>query len=227
VSAGDTELPPPVPAATVILVRDGDDGMETLLLRREERGAFAGMWVFPGGRVDPGDADPEALQDELAAARRAAVREAFEEAALKLDAGQLVPFAHWMPPPIAPKRFSTWFFIARTPRDRPVVDGVEVLEHAWLSPAAALERQAQGSLVLAPPTWVTLHQLQAFERSIDALEAAVGRTVERFTTRPIQVDGATVLTWHGDAAYESGVDAPGARHRLWMAPGGWRYERDP
>ena len=53
-----TEAAPPVPAATVILVRDGEEGVETVLLRRDARGSFAGMWVFPGGRVDEGDADP-------------------------------------------------------------------------------------------------------------------------------------------------------------------------
>ena len=47
----------PVPAATVVLVRDGRDGMETLMLRRNSRGAFGGMWVFPGGQVDPSDVD--------------------------------------------------------------------------------------------------------------------------------------------------------------------------
>ena len=39
-------------AATVVLLRDGAGGLETLLLRRNSRIAFGGMWVFPGGRVD-------------------------------------------------------------------------------------------------------------------------------------------------------------------------------
>ena len=45
----------PTPAATVIPLRDGEDGLEVLLLRRAARGAFGGMWVFPGGQVDPVD----------------------------------------------------------------------------------------------------------------------------------------------------------------------------
>src|SRR4051794_39761278 len=52
------ELPPPVPAATVVVVRDGPHGIETLMLHRAAAGAFGGMWVFPGGKVDPGDVDP-------------------------------------------------------------------------------------------------------------------------------------------------------------------------
>src|SRR5690348_5643849 len=99
------------PAATVVVVRDGAAGIEVLLLRRSARPPFGGMWVFPGGRVEPGDADPSRPMDELAAARRAAVRETREEAGLVLDAATLVPMSHWTPPGITPRRFTTWFFL--------------------------------------------------------------------------------------------------------------------
>lgn len=86
------------PAATVLLVRDDPGGMEVLMLRRVTKAAFAGgMYVFPGGRVDPvdggSDIEPycEGLDDRSASARLgidrgglaywvAAVRECFEEA---------------------------------------------------------------------------------------------------------------------------------------------------
>ncbi len=49
----------PRPAATVVVLRDGDGGPEALLLRRPRRSAFAaGAWVFPGGVVDVTDAEP-------------------------------------------------------------------------------------------------------------------------------------------------------------------------
>ena len=101
----------PVNAATVILLRDSSEGLETLMLRRNSKIAFGGMWVFPGGRVDPGDADPQNPADELAAARRAAIREASEEAGLLIGDEALIPFSHWTPPAITPRRFLTWFFI--------------------------------------------------------------------------------------------------------------------
>jgi len=223
----DAGVPPPLPAATVIVLHDGADGLETLLLRRDVRGAFAGMWVFPGGRVDAADADPEAPGDELAAARRAASREAREEAGLELDPVAFVPFAHWVPPPIAPKRFATWFFAVRSLSGDVVVDGGEIHEHAWLTPAGALARHVAGELQLAPPTWVTLWELATHGSVDDVLDAARAREPEHYATRPLQIDDVAVLTWHGDAAYESGVDTPGARHRLWMVDGGWRYERSP
>ena len=78
-----------VAAATVLLVRDTADGLETLLLRRNSKLGFGGgMWVFPGGRVDPSDHHA----DEEVAARNAAVREAQEEAGLDIDAAGLVAF---------------------------------------------------------------------------------------------------------------------------------------
>jgi len=40
---------PALPAATVIVLRDGVDGPETLMLRKNSKIAFGGMWVFPGG----------------------------------------------------------------------------------------------------------------------------------------------------------------------------------
>lgn len=202
---GDT-LPPARPAATVVLVRDGADGLEVLLLRRSEIGAFPGMWVFPGGRVD--DADPGA--DELERARSAAVREAMEEVAVPLDPATLVTWAHWTPPAVQPKRFVTWFFVAPWTGTPVVVDGHEIVDHVWVSPGAAL---ADG-LAMAPPTVVTLHQLA--ERASVAAVAAAGPPfgVERFATKHVAIGDATYLLWHGDAGYDTeDAAAPGPRHR--------------
>jgi 8-oxo-dGTP pyrophosphatase MutT (NUDIX family) len=49
----------PAPAATVVVLRDGQAGLEVYLQRRTmAMGYAAGLWVFPGGRVDPADQDP-------------------------------------------------------------------------------------------------------------------------------------------------------------------------
>lgn len=218
-----------VDAATVVLVRDGSAGLETLMLRRSSKLAFAGgMWVFPGGRVDPGDREGPA-DDEFASFRRAAVREASEEAGLRVDPSTLVAFAHWTPPPITPKRFLTWFFLAPAPAGADVsVDAGEIRDHAWMRPEDALRRRDAGEIELAPPTWVTLHGLARHGDVADALAAAGGRAPERFETRVALLDEGTVALWSGDAGYESGdARTPGPRHRLWMSATGWRYERTP
>ncbi len=122
-----SEAPELIPAATVLLLRNGESGVEVLMLRRNSEIAFGGMWVFPGGRVDEGDAaaaDPPTVESNgdglelcgltpgvaaaggearevLAVSRQAAVREVKEETALDLDPGELVPWSFWVPPPMA------------------------------------------------------------------------------------------------------------------------------
>lgn len=223
------------PAATVIVLRDTVDGLETLMLRRSSKLSFAGgMWVFPGGRIDEGDHQPEDAHDEMAASRRAAVREAFEESGLVLDVDTLVPFSHWEPPPIAPKRFSTWFFVAPAADEGQTaiaIDDGEIKDHAWLRPEEALARRDALEIELAPPTFVSLFELAQCASVDDALAFARAREPEHFVTK-IVMDGNDVLAlWHGDAGYGPTVDAtgdptaPGARHRLHMVEGAWRYER--
>lgn len=83
----------PVPAATVLLIRDGAEGLEVFMVERSDRMHFASALVFPGGKVDPEDADArllarcdgiDGLAPEAAALRVAAVRETFEECGVVL-----------------------------------------------------------------------------------------------------------------------------------------------
>jgi len=54
-----TRVVPARPAATVVVLRDGPAGLEVYLQRRPMTMGFAaGLWVFPGGRVDRVDGDP-------------------------------------------------------------------------------------------------------------------------------------------------------------------------
>ena len=77
-------------AATAILVRDGDGGLEVLLVKRNPAQRFmGGAWVFPGGAVHDDDAGPAA----------AALRELEEEAGMRIeDVDALVPFSRWITP---------------------------------------------------------------------------------------------------------------------------------
>jgi 8-oxo-dGTP pyrophosphatase MutT (NUDIX family) len=86
-------MTPAVPvrdAATVMLVRDGQAGVEVFLLRRHLRSVFsAGAHVFPGGAVDEADRQVEGADPFVVAA----IRESFEEAGALLArdaAGQMV-----------------------------------------------------------------------------------------------------------------------------------------
>ncbi len=71
----------PVPAATLLLLRDGPQGIEVLLATRHDAAGFAaGATVFPGGKVDAGDLAGGAGD----ALRVAAIRETFEECGILL-----------------------------------------------------------------------------------------------------------------------------------------------
>ncbi len=97
----------PIPAATILLLRDGVPGLEVFMVKRHHQIDFvAGALVFPGGKLEKGDSDP-ALDEHIdcagdwTAPMRAlgagAIREAFEESGILLarDArtGELVPAA--------------------------------------------------------------------------------------------------------------------------------------
>jgi 8-oxo-dGTP pyrophosphatase MutT (NUDIX family) len=218
------------PAATVVVVRDGGaaDGtpsIETLMLRRNDRGTFGGMWVFPGWRVDDGDVDPASPDDDMAAGRRAAVREAMEEAAVVLDPATLVALSHWRPPSTVPKGFATWFFVAAGSDGDVEVDGAEIHEHAWLTPGEVLRRQRVGDVTLAPPTFVTLTVLDRHDTVAGLLAALADATPERFHTEIGREGETSTAYWHDDEAYAAQPGPAGGRHRLVMADGDWHYVR--
>ncbi|HLL59123.1 MAG TPA: NUDIX domain-containing protein, partial [Allosphingosinicella sp.] len=78
------DLPKPIPAATLILMRpSAGEAPELLIMERAKSMAFAaGALVFPGGRIDPDDhllAERIGGDFEFAAARVAAIRETIEE----------------------------------------------------------------------------------------------------------------------------------------------------
>lgn len=155
----------PRQSASVILLRDGADGLELLLVRRNPRARFmGGYWVFPGGAVDAGEGDGDAAH------RAAAVRELREEAGISaIDPAELVKYSRWITPELIKIRFDTHFFLARaTAGARARVDGVECVDLRWTSPADALAAHSSGSLALVLPTLRHLEELAAFQ-TVEAL----------------------------------------------------------
>ncbi len=214
----------PIPSATVVLVRDGNGGPEILLLQRSGTLDFhGGAWVFPGGRID----DVDRASDPIEAARRAAVREVHEETGLRVTTSELLPFSRWTTPAVRPKRFETWFFVARAPAGTVKVDGGEITTHRWLTPCVALSECAGNALTLPPPTFVTLTVLARFDRTEALLHHVRSASPEKFEPRPVPIEGGFCSLYHPDAGFETGeLTAPGPRHRLWVVSSGWRYERD-
>jgi 8-oxo-dGTP pyrophosphatase MutT (NUDIX family) len=215
----------PRQAATVLLLRDGAAGLEVYLLRRTRGMPFAGgMTAYPGGSVDPRDADTDIAWagpspaewaaafgcDERVARELvcAAVRETFEEAGvllagpvadgeagivpdvssdeweeqrqallsrevslaellagrgLALRSDLLRPFAHWITPPVEPRRYDTKFFAAALPAGQEARHvSTEADDVSWLTPSAALAELRAGTRPMMPPTIHTLGQLEPF-----------------------------------------------------------------
>lgn len=212
-----------IPAATVVLLRDAPE-LEVLMLHKTSKVAFGGMWVFPGGRVDRDDYQTDG--DPNTAARHAAARETLEEAGIVARPDVFVWFSHWTPPASTPKRFATWFFAAAAEEHTVQVDGGEIQNHEWLRPAAALERHTAGQIDLAPPTWITLHQLSQYADTATALARLDAQPPRFFETRIAErADGVRVAMWQGDSGYDSAdAEVPGRRHRLVLARSGFVFE---
>jgi 8-oxo-dGTP pyrophosphatase MutT (NUDIX family) len=190
----------PRPAATVILLRGGGERLEVLLVRRNPQARFMpGAWVFPGGSVGPEDGDGER------GLRKGAIRELREEAGIELDRDdELIAFARWITPVEAAMRFDTWFFLARAPVGaRPVVDGQEIVDHRWSTPAAALAANAAGRLSLVFPTIKQLAQLATFGNADDLLQHARGMTVEPVQPRVLLTAGTARIVLPGEPGYDS------------------------
>jgi 8-oxo-dGTP pyrophosphatase MutT (NUDIX family) len=219
------------PAATVILLRDRPKSraetseFEVLLLHRNSQLAFhGGAWVFPGGRIDPVDAGPGG---DAATARRAAAREAREEAGIAVDPEALVQVSHWTTPEGQPKRFATWFFAGLGDTSAVQVDLGEIQAHAWRSPREALAAQRAGEIELPPPTFVTLTGLLAYGRAADALTAFRAAEPRIFLPRVVRIPGGACSLYPADAGWEErDPERPGPRHRLVMLGTDWSYLRE-
>lgn len=207
--AGDAAEVPPLPAASVILLRDAP--LEVLMIRRHAKSTFVpDAWVFPGGAVDATD---HQLGDgtELGTMRVAAARELFEESGIwlgtpladadskrsallageipfaalvreaPLDLAGLVWTSRWITPVGVPKRYDTYFFLARIGRDAVAsAENVEAVEVTWIAPAEAIDK-----LQIIFPTLKNLEAISGFTSVEELLASRRGADIP--TTRPVLV----------------------------------------
>ncbi len=160
-------------AATLVVVRDGADGLETLLSRRAD-GAdyFSRAWVFPGGIVDAGDRQAHRVcagLDDAEASRRlgleqggldywvAAIRECFEESGLLfayaangslIEGGSAARLAGWRPTLHRGERDIA--ALCETEGIRLAADRLVYLSH-WLTPLGRAKRYDTRFFITAAP----------------------------------------------------------------------------
>ena len=198
-------------AATVILLRGGDERLEVLLVRRTPQARFmGGVWVFPGGAIDEGDipggggaAPEEGSPIEAQALRTAAARELREEAGIALvDPAELVEFSRWITPAVVRTRFDTHFYLATLPAGQQArVDGEECIDLGWFTPQGALDAHGAGEIMLVFPTIKHLEQLSGFSSSDALLAHARGREVLPVEPRVVLEGEVARVLLPGDPGY--------------------------
>ncbi|HAY42096.1 MAG TPA: NUDIX hydrolase [Micrococcaceae bacterium] len=204
-------------AASVLMIREGAQGLEVFIQHRVSTMDFAaGMVVYPGGRVDSQDvaeaqsqAIPHALAVEHAKLWKdssiwekneqqavldagtllaAARREIFEETGAHLEVTQLRPWANWITPPDNPKRFDTFFYVAQVqPGQEPKHQTTEADNSEWIRPTELLTKFERGEVGLMRPTRTTLEDLAA----LGTVAAAMSVAMPILTVRPQRMPPAT------------------------------------
>jgi 8-oxo-dGTP pyrophosphatase MutT (NUDIX family) len=242
----ETAPPPaPTPSAAVILLRDGREGIEVLMQRRREQAsAFAGVVVFPGGKVAAIDSDPGfhaaadlGAPDPFEPARQlAALRELFEESAILLARGKdarmallphrerldktpelwpallaelglrvaadlLVPWARWVTPDFAPRRFDSTLFAAEAPKGQAPIGGREADEYLWARPADFLAAADREELYLVFVTRMNLMRLSRHASVAEALDAGRRGPFPTIQPRKAETPAGDMVRIPGDAPY--------------------------
>jgi len=211
-------------AASLILIRDGSEGVEVLMVERAAAASYAaGKFVFPGGAVDAADSDYAGPEASL---RVAAIRETLEECGLLLAAAEpvelshasdfaslvaagcvldihsLIPFAHWITPLHAPKRFDTHFFLTRAPMNQtPAADLREVVSAVWLQPGQVVAAAEAAELNLMMATYMNLRWLARHRTVANALDAARGRSIVTVCPEPIESSDGRIYRIQQGAGY--------------------------
>ncbi len=130
---------------------------------------------------------------------------------------KLVPFAWWLTPEAEPKRYDTRFYVCEAPAGQAGdIDGHEVVQFDWFTPAQALSAYGTGEIALAPPTLVSLEDLRGVTQ-LDEVAARVERPVRMICPVIESSGGGMLLTLPGHARHPEG-DAlwPGERNCIVM-----------
>jgi 8-oxo-dGTP pyrophosphatase MutT (NUDIX family) len=119
---------------------------------------------------------------------------------LTLATDRLAYFAHWITPEEQPLRFDTRFFAAVMPSEQePVVDGHEIVDLKWLTPAEAISASKRKEIGLRTPTIKNLELVAGAGAPAAHVVTSLGaREVPTIRPRVLQVDGKPVPVLPGD-----------------------------
>jgi len=161
----------------------------------------------PGQRAVIGAADLKGIEERWRAKLaedEASIVDLVEAENLELATDLMTPYAHWITPTFAPKRFDTWFFIAEAPEDQVALhDGSESVESVWIDPQAAIDEAKAGRRTLVHATTKNLELLAEAKTVAEALSQASQRKIITVQPWVEERDGKRFLHIPPDAGYRN------------------------
>ena len=160
-------------------------------------------------------------------AGRLAFVDILESEGLTLDLATLIPWAHWITPLARPKRFDTYFFLARRPASQLATDARGELEGCrWIPPHEALHANQRGAFPLPPPTFCVLEEIALLRGVPEILAATAGRRLRPVLPRAEKREGVLTILLPGDRDYPAppGMGVEGATRLRLEAGGGWHSD---
>ena len=127
-----------------------------------------------------------------------------EEAGIQLSEPEgLVTFSRWITPPESKIRYDTWFFLALAePGAQPRIDGSEMVDAGWFTPADALAAGRAGEILLVFPTIKHLEQLQRFGSAVALLKHARTQTISPVQPRVVGTGETARIVLPGEPGYD-------------------------
>jgi 8-oxo-dGTP pyrophosphatase MutT (NUDIX family) len=123
---------------------------------------------------------------------------------LELATDLMVPFAHWITPTFAPRRFDTWFFLAEAPEDQIALhDGSESVDSVWIGAQQAIDEATAGRRTLVHATTKNLELLAEGKTVVGALSQATERKIVTVQPWVENRDGKRFLHIPPDAGYRN------------------------
>ncbi len=121
---------------------------------------------------------------------------------ITLACDQMILFARWVTPKFFPKRFDTFFFLARVPRDQIAShDDIESTDSLWTTPADALSDADEGRKIVVFATRANLRKLALFDNVDGLIESTIENEI--VTVEPVITDNEGDVTFRirDDAGY--------------------------
>ncbi len=230
----------PRDAATVVLLREAAGSLETFMLKRSGSKTIVGdAYVFPGGKLDPEDESPAAIEalglpgdpaqllgePQLAAGKAgamfvAACRETHEETGVRIDGAHLLPLSRWITPKtpaMMRRRFDTRFFIGLMPDGQTAIhDGQEAKDSHWYNARDALRDYVDGKINLAPPQVMSLAAI-ARHSDFDSLAATLRGVIPPLVEpKGFKLNGQRAMAYPGHPEHPVSTRAmPGPLSLVW------------